>query len=116
MIETIILSFPVLYIGYLIVNWIFPGPSSGWQWSSTVCDWLGVEQAWRIPPERKWLLKKTKFLTGLIELSVFIFRCFLALLVGLLVMICIGYIADFLGTEEEILRWEVDDNNLMYKW
>jgi hypothetical protein len=52
MIETIILSFPIMYIGFLIVHWIFPGPSTNWQWASTVYDWLGVEQAWRIPPER----------------------------------------------------------------
>lgn len=115
MILTIILSFPLVYIVFLIGNWIFPGPSKNWEWASTVCDWFGIEQAWRIPPERKWLVIKAKFLTGLIDLSVFIFRCLLALLLVVILMFCVSYIADFLGTTEEILRWEVDDNDFEYR-
>lgn len=115
MILTIILSLPILYVGVLIADWIFPGPSKYYDWSISVRNWLGIEQAWSIPPERKWLVIKAKFLTGLIDLSIFIFRCLLALLLGIITMVCIGYIADFLGTTEEILRWEVDDNDLEYR-
>lgn len=117
MIETIILSLPVLYVGFIISSWIFPGPSKYYDWSISVRNWLGIEQAWSIPPERKWLVIKAKFLTGLIDLSIFIFRCLLALLLVVTLMFCVSYIADFLGTTEEILRWkeEVDDNDLEYR-